>query len=84
MALAAVIPCILLVYYSYCSDFQAQGRYIMPALIPVMYFVTLGYDSLLKKMVSNEKVRKICFYAGAVVTVISSVMVYWTVLAPNY
>lgn len=36
----------LCVYYSYTSDYQPQGRYIMPMLIPFMYFVTLGFDKL--------------------------------------
>lgn len=84
LILAAVIPCVLLVYYSYCSDFQAQGRYLMPALLPMMYFVTWGYDYLLKKLVKSKKIYQICFRMGTAVTVISSVMVYLTVLAPNY
>lgn len=36
------IPILLSVYYSYCSDFQPQGRYIMPMIIPVMYFTASG------------------------------------------
>ena len=31
---AMVIPVGLLVYYAYASDFQAQGRYIMPMALP--------------------------------------------------
>lgn len=37
-----MIPIMLSLYYSYYSDFQPQGRYIMPMLIPLMYFVTTG------------------------------------------
>lgn len=37
-----VISVMLSLYYSYYSDFQPQGRYIMPMLIPLMYFVTTG------------------------------------------
>lgn len=84
MVLAAIIPCLLLVYYAYMSDFQAQGRYIMPALIPVMYFVTLGYDCLLKKYVKSQKLRKMCFRVVAAAAIISSVMVYYIVFAPCY
>ncbi len=36
----------LCVYYSYQSDYQPQGRYIMPMLIPFMYFITLGFYKL--------------------------------------
>lgn len=84
MVLAAIIPCVLLVYYAYASDFQAQGRYIIPSLVPIMYFVTLGYDCLLKKLVRNAKIRKICFLAGTAAVILTSVMVYFVVYAPNY
>ena len=32
------------VYYAYTSDFQAQGRYVMPILIPVMLYVVKGME----------------------------------------
>lgn len=41
--LAAVIPVALSLYYSYTSDYQPQGRYIMPMLIPLGYFIVCGY-----------------------------------------
>ena len=44
MLVTMAVPPIVLVWYAYTSDFQAQGRYVMPAVIPVMYFVTLGYE----------------------------------------
>lgn len=84
MILAIVIPVLLLIYYAYFSDFQAQGRYMMPALIPMMYFVTWGYDCLLKKLVKSEKIRKICFLAGMAAVIFSAVMVYFIIYAVNY
>lgn len=39
-----IIPVVLSLYYSYMSDFQPQGRYIMPMVIPLMYFVTVGIE----------------------------------------
>lgn len=47
MALFCVITVGLSIYYSYTWEFQPQGRYILPVLIPFMYLVTLG-------------IRKIC------------------------
>ena len=32
--------------YSYAFDYQPQGRYLLPMLIPAMYFITLGADKL--------------------------------------
>ena len=30
--------------YSYAFDYQPQGRYLLPMLIPLMYFITVGAD----------------------------------------
>lgn len=43
-----IIPVILSLYYSYTDDFQPQGRYIMPMIIPVMYFTAVGTERLMR------------------------------------
>lgn len=50
-----IIPILLSLYYSYYSDFQAQGRYIMPAVIPIMYFITKGIGYLSDKFIRNKQ-----------------------------
>ncbi len=52
--------CILLalglsMYHSYYSDYQAQGRYLMPALLPLMAFITDGYCVTIGKCQSKNK-----------------------------
>lgn len=42
MLLFCFITIGLSIYYSYTWEFQPQGRYILPVLIPFMYLVTLG------------------------------------------
>lgn len=42
MTIFCVITVGLSIYYSYTWEFQPQGRYILPVLIPFMYLVTLG------------------------------------------
>ena len=48
--------------YSYTSDFQPQGRYIMPILIPFMYFTTIGLKQVLESILNigiiKEKIEK--------------------------
>lgn len=44
--LCILIPLFMSLYNSYYSDFQAQGRYLMPALIPLMIMVAGGFDAL--------------------------------------
>ena len=47
MALAIVIPVILALYYSYTYDFQPQGRYYLPMVVPFMYFLIMGIEKII-------------------------------------
>lgn len=58
-AVNIIIPIALSVYYSYCSDYQPQGRYIMPMVIPFMYFIVQGLQKILDKLIKNDKLKKI-------------------------
>lgn len=46
MVFCMLMPLILLVRYAYTIDYQAQGRYIMPGIIPFMYYVCRGIEKL--------------------------------------
>ena len=59
-----VIPFALLTWYSYASDYQAQGRYLMPMLIPFMYFITRGYEYLAERFVKRETARRWIYRGG--------------------
>lgn len=54
---AIIIPIFLSIYYSYTSDFQPQGRYIMPMLVPFSYFVVYGIQTIIEKIMNLKKVR---------------------------
>lgn len=53
MALFCAITIGLSIYYSYTWEYQPQGRYILPVLIPFMYLVTVG-------------IRKICWLGNTI------------------
>lgn len=53
------LPIGLSFYYSYFSDFQPQGRYIMPMLIPFMYFIVIGLENVMEKLIKNVIVKKV-------------------------
>ena len=44
LLLCILIPIILCIYYAYTIDFQRQGRYVIPGILPLMYFVTAGLE----------------------------------------
>ena len=55
-----LIPLGMSLYNSYYSDFQAQGRYLLPALIPLMMMIASGYDTALDTAAkTSEKTGRI-------------------------
>lgn len=56
--LSIIIPIILSIYYSFASDFQPQGRYIMPIIIPFAYFLVNGIEKIIKKFVKSPVLQK--------------------------
>ncbi len=62
MLLGIIIPVILALYYSYTFDFQPQGRYYLPMVIPFIYFLTIGI----------EKLITLVSYAAAKITILIS------------
>jgi len=67
MALAIVIPVILALSYSYGYDFQPQGRYYLPMVIPFMYFLAMGFEKIvdmvewcIEKAIRKERVTALC------------------------
>jgi len=78
LIMCAAIPVILSITYSYKTDYQPQGRYIMPALIPLCYFTVAGIKKgvalltlLLSKAFKKEDDTVFC---NRLVTIICSVL----------
>ncbi|MCH5275377.1 MAG: DUF2142 domain-containing protein [Lachnospiraceae bacterium] len=72
MIFCILIPILLCTYYAYSMDYQYQGRYVMPGVIPFMYFITAGLKKLagLKWLPDKwEKTKK-------VLSIIANVAVY--------
>lgn len=39
-----LMPLILSLWYSYSTDYQPQGRYVLPSLVPLMFYVVRGVE----------------------------------------
>ena len=84
----ALIPAGLALFYSYSWDFQPQGRYYLPCLIPFFFLLTSGIEKLIGflgelsfKITKKEKapsfVKAFSFYALSIFFVLSlAVSVY--------
>lgn len=46
MIFCIVMPLILSMIYSYTTDYQPQGRYLLPALIPLCYYTVRGLEKI--------------------------------------
>ena len=55
MILCVLLPLVILIRYSYTMDYQHQGRYMLPALIPIMYYTVKGIERLAMIELGNRK-----------------------------
>ena len=84
LILLILIPVGLFMYYVYYSDNQAQGRYIMPALYPAMYFVTAGWNRLLERFVKKENIRMWIYRVLTALLAASPFLCYIFLVVPFY
>ena len=47
MLTAVLVPNVLNFWYSYATDYQAQGRYSMPMLLPFLYYTVQGLGNFI-------------------------------------
>ena len=84
MLAGMITPVVLLIEYAFYSDNQAQGRYMLSAVFPIMYFVTMGYDFLLKRFVKNEKLHRWFYITAAGAWVLGAVLNLLLIIVPVY
>ena len=82
MIICIIIPIALSLYYSYFNDFQPQGRYIMPIIIPFMYFIVKGIKNILNFIIRNIKIRNIILLIFIILWSIMPIIVYFKYIKP--
>lgn len=83
MVLTMIIPVALSIYYSYTSDFQPQGRYIMSLLIPLMLFTTIGIETILRWIFKDKTAAVFAIILAAGLTAVAA-YVFFGVYLPLY
>ncbi len=53
--LCVIVPVILSVKYSYSIDYQPQGRYCIPALLPLVLWISCGFAWTIEKVKLKKK-----------------------------
>lgn len=84
LLLAMIIPNVLSLYYSYASDYQSQGRYSLPMLIPLMYFAAMGYRNWMELAVKNDKIRNVLYIGISVCVAAAAIFSYLAIFLPAY
>lgn len=82
--LAIVITIGLAAYYSYAVDYQVQGRYWLPMMIPFMYIVTYGWNKLYDLIKIKNIYKDILCVLGTALVIALSVYCYVGTICPAY
>lgn len=82
--LSIIIPIVLSIYYSYASDFQPQGRYIVGIINPFTYFIVNGIKIVLEKFIKSEKIRNIIVLIIMLLIIIISMKAIFGYIIPTY
>ncbi|MEG2625175.1 MAG: hypothetical protein RR956_02760 [Christensenella sp.] len=83
MIITIVIPIALSIYYSYTSDFQAQGRYILPMLLSFMVFVTVGLKTFFGRILP-KKAADAALAVIAILLILITIYCFAGVYIPSY
>lgn len=77
MIFCMVITFSITIYYAYTMDYQYQGRYLLPMLIPLMYYMVKGYERILNLCTFIP--RKVVNILVGIVTLSVVAMLLWYV-----
>jgi hypothetical protein len=85
MILCILLPIYLCTMSSYARDYQPQGRYLLPMLVPFMYYISIGLNKLFDIIFTYPLSRRIviialnCFFLFIVLSFMKSIVFanYW-------
>lgn len=84
MMIALLIPNVLNIYNSYTNDYQAQGRYSIPMLLPLAYFTTTGIGIVLERFIKKKLVRDVLYVILSAILLALVLYIYKTVIRATY
>ncbi|MBR3696982.1 MAG: DUF2142 domain-containing protein [Clostridia bacterium] len=78
--ISIIIPFVLSLYYSITCDFQAQGRYLMPGIIPFIYYIVDGISTLMDKYIKNKIVKNIIVIIVLGALIVIPIYAYFSII----
>lgn len=76
MLICIIVPIYLCTYSSYITDYQPQGRYILPMVIPFMYFITIGIQKLCGLLFSDSRFDSLHTFSIIMLCIFTILSVY--------
>ncbi len=88
MLFCMAMPLILMIYYAYTMDYQDQGRYLLPALVPLMCYMVKGIEKLasfrFKRLYVPKWLTNICVAACFLLLIGGTVHMIYFCAMPIY
>lgn len=85
MVACIIIPNILCLWASYDVDYQPQGRYILPMIIPFMYVVAYGIRCLASAAFrKDERLGNAIIFCAAIFVLVLALLVYKKIVFTKY
>lgn len=88
MLFCMLMPMILMIYYAYTMDYQDQGRYLLPALIPLMYYMVKGIEKLVglhwKKRILPTGLVNLCVAVCFLLIIVGTLHLIYFCAMPIY
>ncbi len=86
MVFCILMPPLLMVHYAYTMDYQYQGRYLLPALVPFMYYVVRGWEKIMadRHFLQKTGIRRAIVLGTAALTLGSCIYMTYAVALPKY
>ena len=84
MIFCILMPTALLIYYAYTMDYQNQGRYLLPAIVPLMYYLVRGFEKLAQIKYWPKWLARLILVLAAAFVVLSAVYMVYIVSVPVY
>lgn len=84
LGISLIIPNFLNMWAAYSYDYQPQGRYSLPMLLPLMYFITVGIHKLLTATIRNQRVVQLIEMAAGIFVITAAVLSLTDFILPAY
>lgn len=88
MFLCMLLPLAIMINYAYTMNYQHQGRYILPSLVPIMYYTVRGMERLsavrIKKFTAPEGLVNVGIAFALFIAVGSAVYMVFLRALPVY